>query len=399
MAKASGDQPRGVRTLRAAFGSSLGQPRRGARPVLWACMAVVLVFIGWAALANVDEVVRGEGRVVPTSRLQVIQSLEGGILAEMKVAEGDVVEAGQALALLDDTRYSASVLEAKSQVNALMAAIARLEAEVLGRDRIAFPADIADEAAILASEQSLFRARRQNLDASLGALKAETSFAQEQLALIQPLAARRVVSEVEVLRLQKEIATLTGRQAEVRNTYMQEAYTELANKKAELAAQSQILNQRRDQLERTELVAPLRARVNSVLISTRGGVVQPGESVMELTPLDDQLMVEARILPKDVAFLREGMTARVKITAYDYTIYGDLPAIVQQVSEDTIEEKTPRGPVSYYSVKVKMERSHLTSNGIDMPVRPGMVAEVDIKAGNRSVLSYLLKPILKARLN
>jgi len=361
-------------------------------------MGVVFVFIVWACLARMDEVVRGEGKVVPHSRLQVIQSLEGGILAEMKVVEGDVVEAGQSLALLDDTRFAASALESQAQVTALMAAIARLETEVLGRDAIVFPDEVLNQRAVVQSERALFRARRQNLDASLKALMAETDLAIEQLALIQPLAARRVVSEVEVLRLQKEIATLTGRQAEVRNLYMQEAYTELANKKAELAAQTQILNQRQDQLQRTELLAPLRARVNAVRITTRGGVVQPGEAVMELTPLDDQLMVEVRILPKDVAFLREGMEARVKITAYDYTVYGDILGVVKQISEDTLVDDTARGPVSYYDVKVKMDQDNLNNNGIILPIKPGMIAEVDIKAGDRSVMSYLLKPILKAKL-
>jgi adhesin transport system membrane fusion protein len=206
------------------------------------------------------------------------------------------------------------------------------------------------------------------------------------------------VSEVEALRLGKDIAALSGRQSEVRNTYMQEAYTELAAKKAELAAQTQIFNQRQDQLNRTLLTAPVRSRVNEVLITTRGGVVQPGEAIMQLTPIDDRLLVEARILPRDVAFIRPGMPARVKLTAYDYTVYGDLAATVEQISEDTIEEDTPRGKVSYYVVMVKTDRAFLRRGQQTLPIRPGMVAEVDVLSGNRSVLSYLLKPLLKAKL-
>ncbi|RYG85643.1 MAG: HlyD family efflux transporter periplasmic adaptor subunit, partial [Alphaproteobacteria bacterium] len=144
--------------------------------------------------------------------------------------------------------------------------------------------------------------------------------------------------------------------------------------------------------------APVRARVNDVMITTRGGVVQPGEAIMQLTPVDDQLLVEARILPRDVAFLRPGMKARVKITAYDYTVYGDLPATVEQISEDTLEEDTPRGKVAYYSVLVRTERSFLRRGSETLPIRPGMVAEVDVQSGRRSVLSYLLRPLLKARL-
>lgn len=370
----------------------------GARPLLWACTGLVAAFVAWSAWATVDEVARGEGRVVPSSRVQVIQSLEGGILSDLMVREGDIVRAGQPLAQLDDTRFAASTMETGAQVKALTAAIARLEAEVLGRGAIEFPKSILADDPVVMSERALFNARRNNLNQTLGALNQETAYAQRQLAMVEPLAARGVVSEVEALRLGKDIAALTGRQAEVRNSYMQEAYAELAAKKAELAAQTQVFNQRRDQLNRTLLTAPVRARVNDIRVTTRGGVVQPGEAIMQLTPIDDQLLVEARILPRDVAFLRPGMPARVKITAYDYTVYGDLPGKVEQISEDTLEEDTPRGKVSYYSVLIRTERSHLERNGRKLPIRPGMVAEVDIQSGNRSVLSYMLKPLIKARL-
>ncbi|WP_395945393.1 HlyD family efflux transporter periplasmic adaptor subunit [Brevundimonas sp.] len=375
-----------------------GEAHPLARPVLWVCIALIAVFVLWSSWATVDEVARGEGRVVPSSRLQVIQSLEGGILRDLFVREGDIVQAGQPLAQLDDKRFESSTLESGTQVTALTAAIARLEAEVLGAPSIDFPASIPARDPVIASEQALFRARRQNLNATLSALTQETAYARRQLTMVEPLAARGVVSEVEALRLGKEIAELTGRQTEVRNTYMQEAYAELASKKAELAAQSQIFNQRQDQLDRTRLVAPVRARVNDILVTTRGGVVQPGEAIMQLTPLDDQLLVEARILPRDVAFLRPGMPARVKITAYDYTVYGDLPARVEQISEDTLEEDTPRGKVSYYSVLVRTDRAYLQRNGQRLPIRPGMVAEVDVQSGRKTVLSYLLKPLVKARL-
>lgn len=369
-----------------------------ARPILWACVGVVALFVIWAAWATVDEVARGEGKVVPNSRVQVIQSLEGGILQELLVREGQVVDAGQALAQLDDTRFTTATQETASQVKALTAAIARLEAEVLGATSVSFPDSIPAGDPVIASEQALFRARRQNLNATLAALSSETGYAQRQLNIVTPLAQRGVVSEVEGLRLGKDIAALSGRQTEVRNTYMQEAYAELATKKAELAAQSEILNQRRDQLLRTRLTAPVRARVNEIMVTTRGGVVQPGEPIMQLTPVDDQLLVEARVQPRDVAFIREGMPASVKISAYDFTIYGDLPGRVEQISEDTLEEDTPRGKMAYYSVLIRTDRAWLEKNGERLPIRPGMVAQVDIQSGERTVLSYLLKPLLKARL-
>ena len=375
-----------------------GDAHPAARPVLWVCVALIAVFGLWASWATVDEVARGEGRVVPSSRVQVIQSLEGGILQDLLVKEGEIVQAGQPLAQLDSKRFQSSTLESGAQVTALSAAIARLEAEVLGGSTIDFPASIPRNDPVIASEQALFRARRQNLNATLQALVQETAYSRRQLEMVEPLAARGVVSEVEALRLGKDIAALTGRQTEVRNTYMQEAYAELAAKKAELAAQSQIFNQRRDQLDRTRLVAPVRARVNDILVTTRGGVLQPGEAIMKLTPINDQLLVEARVLPRDVAFIRPGMRARVKITAYDYTVYGDLPAVVEQISEDTLEEDTPRGKVAYYSILVRTERAYLQRNGRQLPIRPGMVAEVDVQSGQRTVLNYLLKPLIKARL-
>ena len=388
-----------ARQLRRALADTReGEAHPLARPILWACVGVVLIFLLWSSWATVDEVVRGEGKIVPNSRVQTIQSLEGGILRDLMVREGQIVDARQVLAKLDDTRFTTAAGETEAQVKALTAAIARLEAEVLGQTEIRFPASIPANDPVIASERALFRARRQNLNATLAALSSETSYARRQLTMVEPLAERGVVSEVESLRLGKDIAALTGRQTEVRNTYMQEAYSELAAKKAELAAQTQILNQRRDQLERTELTAPVKARVNDIMVTTRGGVIQPGQPIMQLTPVEDQLLVEVKIQPRDVAFLREGMPARVKITAYDYTVYGDLPGSVEQISEDTIEEDTPRGKMAFYSVLIRTDRAWLEKNGRRLPIRPGMVAQVDVQSGERTILSYLLKPLLKARL-
>ncbi|MFC5342833.1 HlyD family efflux transporter periplasmic adaptor subunit [Brevundimonas staleyi] len=393
------DSARIERQLRRALSQGEdGEAHIAARPILWVCVGLVVIFIAWASWATVDEVARGEGKVVPSSRVQIIQSLEGGIVQDLMVRQGDIVQAGQPLVQLDSNRFRSSALESGTQVIALTAAIARLEAEVLGRNTIDFPASIPANDPVIASERSLFRARRHNLNATLQAMADESAYARRQLAIVEPLAARGVVSEVEALRLGKDIAALSGRQTEVRNTYMQDAYAELATKKAELAAQTQIFNQRQDQLNRTRLTAPVRARVNEVLVTTRGGVVQPGQAIMQLTPIDDKLLVEARILPRDVAFIRPGMPARVKITAYDYTVYGDLNATVEQISEDTIEEDTPRGKVAYYNVLVRTDRAFLRRGGETLPIRPGMVAQVDVRSGRRSILSYILRPLLKARL-
>ncbi|WP_232493695.1 HlyD family type I secretion periplasmic adaptor subunit [Novosphingobium kaempferiae] len=369
------------------------------RPLFWASLACIIVAVGWAALARLDEVTRGEGRVVPISRMQKIQSLEGGILGEMLVHEGDMVEQGQSLLRLDPTHFRTSFEETSNQSDVLKAAIARLHAEVLGKQTITFPSGLPLNGALARSERELFLSRRSKLEEGRSTLQQQIRIAQGQLAIVQPLTARKVVSEMEALKLRQDIATFTGKLVELENTYAQEAYTELANKQAELSALNPIMQQRGDQLRRTEIRSPVRGRVNTVLVNTRGGVVQPGEPIMEITPMDDRLLIEAKVRPRDVAFLVPGMAAKVKITAYDYTIYGDLKGRVERISADTIEEETVHGKEAYYQVLVRTDGAHLVRDGKPLPIIPGMVAEVDILTGKRSVLNYLLRPLLKARLH
>ncbi|HEQ0079118.1 TPA: HlyD family efflux transporter periplasmic adaptor subunit [Pseudomonas aeruginosa] len=290
------------------------------RPLLWTLLGCVLLFIGWAAWAQLDEVTRGDGRVVPFSRIQKIQSLEGGILDRLLVKEGTQ------------------------------------------------------------------------------AIQRQIHLAQSQLDLVRPLVAKRAVSQMEALKLSQDIATLSGKLTELKSTYFQDAYTERAQRKADLSALEPIVQQRQDQLRRTEILSPVRGRVNTVLINTRGGVIQPGEPIMEVIPVEERLLVEAKIKPRDVAFLVPGMPAKVKITAYDYTIYGDLKGTLEQISADTIEEDTPHGKESYYQVLIKTDGSQLKRGEEVLPIIPGMVAEVDILSGKRSVLNYLLRPLIKARL-
>ncbi|MAR74067.1 MULTISPECIES: HlyD family type I secretion periplasmic adaptor subunit [unclassified Halomonas] len=393
MASATSRQRRVLEQLQG--GSSLPQ---GTHAILWACVATIAIFIAWASWATIDEVTRGDGKVVPLSRMQTIQSLEGGILERLLVQRGERVAAGQPLLRLDDTRFRSAYLETMSQVEVLRASIARLEAEVLEQESIRFPDDIDERGELARSERALFEARRNRLLQAEASIEDEMAIARRQLRLLEPLVERRSVSEMEVLKLQQTVASLAGKLAEMRNTYVQDAYAELSTKQAELSTLEQTLLQRRDQLERTEIVSPVHGRVNDIMVTTTGGVIQPGEPILEITPLEDQLLIEARIRPEDVAFVAPGMPASVKITAYDYTIYGDLEGTVEQISEDTIEEETPRGKVSYYEVLVRTDEAHLERHGERLAIRPGMVAEVDIQTGERSLLSYLLKPIIKARL-
>lgn len=371
---------------------------RGIRIGLWFSLICVAVFVFWACWAEIDVITRGEGRVVPFSRIQKIQSLEGGIVEKIHVNEGDIVEADQVLVSLDQTRFYAAYMEGQSQASSLRAAIARLDAEVAGRNSISFPNRIDTHSQEAVTEKALFKARRDKKNEAIASLNEEISIAREQLKLIEPLVARKAVSEVEALRLRKDIANLKGRVVEVENAYKQEAYTELTIKKAELSALEQSQLQREDQLKRTELVSPVKGMVNNILLTTRGGVVQPGEAILEVLPIEDQLLIEARVKPEDVAFLAPGMQAKVKITAYDYTIYGDMTGALEQISADTIEEDTARGKEYFYQVYVRTEQNFLEHHDDKLPIRPGMVAKVDIVGGKRTVMSYLLKPLLKAKL-
>ncbi|MGE0385608.1 MAG: HlyD family type I secretion periplasmic adaptor subunit [Gammaproteobacteria bacterium] len=359
--------------------------------VLLLLMAILVAAYVWASRAVVDEMTIGDGKVIPSSREQVIQSLEGGILSELRVKEGDRVEAGQVLLRIDDTRFGASYREGKSRQDALRATIARLTAEASGGEP-RFDDDL--ERPLVESEIKLFRSRRQALEEGLAALGAGLRLAQQELDMTAPLVAKGAVSEVEVLRLRREVTELRGRIQERRNTFQAEARTELAGKEAELAATAEINAAREDQVRRTVVRSPMRGTVKRVKVTTVGGVIGPGQDIMEIVPLEDRLLVEARIRPKDVAFLHPGQPATVKITAYDFAIYGGLKGRLEQISADTIsDEKDPSQ--TYYRILVRTETSHLEGRDGPLPIIPGMTASVEVLTGHKTVLDYILKPVLK----
>ncbi|MBJ2149343.1 HlyD family efflux transporter periplasmic adaptor subunit [Paracoccus sp. IB05] len=367
-----------------------------ARHTVWLVSASLLIAVIWSAFAQINEITRGDGTVVPLRRMQTIQSLEGGILSELLVHEGDIVQEGQIIARIDATRFRSAFLETTAEIDTLRAEIARLEAEVMESDKIEFSGAADGEAR--ANELRLFQARRTKLNESIAAAEAERAAIIGQIDITEPLAKQGSVSKVDLLRLQQQEAELQGRISELRNNYVQEAYRDLVAKKGRLVVLEQQMIQKQDQLDRTEIRSPVSGRVNNVNITTLGGVVQPGESIMEVTPVDDQLMIETKVSPRDVAFIAPGMPASVKITAYDFSIYGDLRGTVSQISGDTVEEETANGIQAFYRVMVTTEKSYLERNGEELPIRPGMVAQVDIESGRRSVLSYLTRPILRAQL-
>ena len=366
----------------------------------WAVYLVLVViasFVAWAALSDVEEVTSGAGRVVPTGREQVVQSSEAGVLAEMMVAEGDTVDAGQPLLRIDDVRLGANVKETQSRVDALVAAGIRLRAESMGAS-LNFPADLAQRAPILVTnETQTYQAKRQALDSLIRSQEQALRLAQEEMQITEPMAAKGLVSDLDVLRIRRAIADSRGRIDEARSRYRADAAAELARVEAELGTQSAALLGREDSFKRTVLRAPKRGVVKNVKANTIGGVVQVGQDLLEIVPLDEALLVETRIRPSDIAFLRPGLPAVVKITAYDSGIYGWLSGTLIQVSADTLRDEVRRDE-TYYRVLVRTERAELmTPAGKPLPIIPGMLAQVDIKTGQKSVLSYLFKPILRAR--
>lgn len=379
------------------YAATLRERQPAVRWGLYSTVLVLLVFVAWAAWAQLEEVTTGSGKVIPTSREQVIQSLESGVLAEIMVSEGDTVEADQPLLRIDDVRQGASVKEGQSKVDALLAAAARLRAESQG-GALVFPAEVQRRAPeLIRNERETFEARRRSLDASLGAQQQALRLAQDELRITEPMAAGGYVSDVEVLRIKRTLAEAKGRISELSGKFRAEAAAELARVESELAGQRAGLTSREDTFRRTVLRAPKRGVVKNIRINTLGGVIQPGQDLLEIIPMDDSLLIETRIRPSDIAFLRPGMEAIVKVTAYDSAVYGWLPAKLVQISPDTLRDEVRRDE-TYYRALVRTDAAALkTPDGKSLPIIPGMLAQVDIKTGQKSVLSYVFKPVLRAR--
>ncbi|MNM17108.1 Type I secretion system membrane fusion protein PrsE [compost metagenome] len=380
--------------------SLLAQTTPGSRLVLYMVVAVLGAGLIWASLARVEEITQGEAKIISKSREQVIQSLEGGILAEMNVREGDVVNAGQVLLKIDPTRANASYREALSKVISLKATLSRLRAEAYDQPLV-FDAQVLAAPDEVANETRAFNARRRALVESVAALERSYSLSMREINLAEPLAAKGLLSDVELLRMRRQANDIKSQIVERRNRYRADANSEIVKLEMELSQTNENLVGRADVVERTTVNAPVRGTVKNIRISTIGGVIQPGEHILEIVPLEEQLLVEGKIRPKDVAFLRPGLPATVKITAYDYAIYGGLTGTVEHISPDTLKDDQKaaagRADDTYYRVLVLTEKSALQAGGKELPIIPGMVASVEIRTGEKTVLEYLLKPILKTR--
>ncbi|HRP96510.1 MAG TPA: HlyD family type I secretion periplasmic adaptor subunit [Rhodocyclaceae bacterium] len=406
-----------------------------ARSILWLSFALMVALLVWSAHAEIDEVTRGNGRVIPSSQLQVVQAVDGGVVEEILVREGQRVEPGDVLLRIDPTRFESSLLESRAERLALQAKAARLTALTQGI-ALELPDEVVREVPqIAAHELRLYESSVEGMQAQIAIAREQLSqrrqelneararhnqalgnleLVTQELAVTRPLVRTGAVSEVEVLRLERDATRLRGDrdQAAAQMSRLQAAISEASRRIEEI--ELNVRNQMRGQLSETlarlnglvegsraladrvkhaELRSPVRGTVVRLRVNTVGAVVQPGREVVEVLPLDDALILEARISPKDIAFLRPGQAARVKFSAYDFQIYGALDATVEHISADSIADE--RGD-TYYLVRVRTTRASL---GDDLPILPGMVAQVEILTGKNTILSYILKPVLRAKAN
>lgn len=363
--------------------------------IIWIITIGLAVLLIWAWLFKLEEVSTGTGKVIPSSKEQIIQSLEGGILTKLNVKEGQIVEQGQVLAQLDPTRFESNVAETESLLVAARATAARLRAEVNGT-ALTFPNDVLKIPTLVNEETALYHSRRANLDESLSGLKQALVLVQQELAMTEPLVAKGAASEVEVLRLKRSANDLQNQMNDVRNQYYVKSREELSKANMDIESQQQVVRGKSDTLSRTVFKSPVRGVVKEIDVMTLGGVIPQNGKLMTIVPLDEQLLVEARISPRDIAFIRPGQEALVKITAYDYSIYGGLKGKVTVISPDTLRDEVKQDQF-YYRVYIRTDSDKLTNKeGKDFSITPGMVATVDIRTGSKTVLEYLVKPFNKA---
>jgi len=357
---------------------------------------LIMVLVGWSYFAVLDEVSTGDGKVVPIRREQVIQSLEGGIVSRLEVQENQIVEAGQLLAQLDPTITESDVGESTAKYRASLASAARLTAEV-NQTPLSFPEELKDFPDLTAAETRLFEARQSNLKETLQWIDESLGLIHQELSVNEGLTQMGAASSVEIIRLKREQAELQLKKVEASTQYVVQAREELSKANADVASLRAVIKGRSDSLSRLTLRSPVRGVVKNIEVSTIGGVVPPNGKLMDIIPLGDQLMIEARMSPRDIAFVHPDQRATVKITAYDYAIYGGLDGKVVTISPDTIQDEVdPK--IYYYRVFVKTEKDALSNAaGRQFPISPGMIATVDIHTGEKSVLDYLIKPFNKAR--
>jgi adhesin transport system membrane fusion protein len=364
--------------------------------VLWALIIGFAAVLSWSAIFKIDQSTRGMGTVIASSRVQVIQAVDGGVLESLKVKEGDRVEQGQVLAVLNQTRFAASVKELDARLATLHAQVARLRAEVTSAKKIDFPASTAAFPEVIKVQQALFDQKQQGIGEELRILEVAVKLAREDARLVADLAKNGDVSRSEAIRAERALNEAEGKLINRKNKYYQDARIELAKAEDGIAQNEQIRAQRAQQLEDSIFIAPVAGIVKNVRITTQGGVLRSGEELMQITPVDDQLIVETKVSPTDIADLRPGLPASIRFDAFDYTIYGAVEGELSYVSSDTLKEETSRGEQTYYRVHVTTSGNPvMTRTDKELDILSGMTAQVDIRTGERTVLEFMLKPLRK----
>lgn len=364
--------------------------------ILYAILGALVVFVVWGSYYRIDQTARATGEVIAASGVQIVQSVDGGVLSEINVREGDIVEPGQILARLDQTRFGASFKEIEARLAALTAKATRLRAEVTQADELVFPQGIEDYKSATQVERALFRQRRQGLAEELNVLRSAVSLAREEVELVRELSRSGDVNRSEVIRTQQALNNAEERLIVRKNAFFEEASTELTRVEDSLAQNEQVLTQRREQLDASVFRAMVPGIVKDVKVSTIGGVLRAGEELMQIVPTGDDLIVESKVKPSDIATVRPGLATTIRFDPFDYTIFGGVKGVVTYVSPDTLKEQGSGKEEIYYLAHVIPE-SHpvTTTTGKELEILPGMTAQVDIRTGDRTVMDYLLKPIRK----
>ena len=371
---------------------------RGPSLIIWLVGATVMLFLIWAKFAWIDEIVRAPGSVVSSSRPQIVQNLEGGILAEMLVSAGDIVDTGDVLARLHATRFVTAVDDLQDQINARDIRRIRLEAEMAGMFDFEVPDDLAARSpGILASERALLNARQSDYVSRTEGAQAVMRETRRELDVLEDLLAREIVAVIEVTGARKAHSDALNRYNEMVTTAELERASAFSETLQELAKLRQDLRIAQDQLARTVITAPMRGVVNSLGVTTIGGVIRPGEEILQIIPLDEELFIEARVKPSDIANVIPGQEATIKLSAYDYTIYGSLPGEVQFISADTFEDENNPNLPPHYRVTLRVNLSQLSARQQRIEIRPGMQADVELRTGEKTVLQYLTKPLYRSR--
>ncbi len=370
--------------------------RREYSPVLWVILIGFMVFILWASFYRINQTARAMGEVIASSRVQLIQAVDGGVLEKLYVKEGDIVKKGQTLARLENERFLSSVKEIEARLNALRIKATRLRAEIKESPKLVFAEDLLSYDELIAVERALFKQRRKGFKEEVETLKKAVKLAKEELALLKGLSQKGDVNRSEVIRVEKELNDAEAKLIVRKNKYLEDTKAELAKAEDGISQNEHILTQRKHELGDTVFTSLMPGIVKNIRVTTVGGVLRSGEELMQIIPLNDELIIEAKVKPSDIGLVKPGLDVNIRFDPYDYTIFGSVKGKVSYVSADTLKKESRYGEEIYYNVHIKTSANPVKSTtGQVLNILPGMTAELDIKTGDRTVMAYLLKPLHK----